>query len=124
MATKQKKKTAKKRPVDRLQKLTLTCREWQIVHNLLYSVVSSPKLSSLRVRIGQDNLERVKNAMNAIKVSVADIALLERITIEDTSWVMSRIPWVINEAAGHKVKGLNSDLVNEIYTQLQRNSNG
>jgi len=103
----------------RLQSLTLSCREWCKVHDLLYAVLVSPKLAGLRTTTGPENLERVKTAVETIKFHTQEIAELEQITISDTDWVMSRIPWVINEAASYRI-GISSELVGNIYTQLQR----
>lgn len=117
MATADKPKPARR---ERMPSLTLTCRQWQIMHDLLYAVLTSPKRADLRKRTGPDNLERCKNMLEIIKAHTLDRAELEAITITDTTWVMVRIPWVINEAAGYRINGLNSELVSNIYNQLQR----
>ncbi|MEQ8636862.1 hypothetical protein [Gimesia maris] len=104
---------------EKRQSLTLSCREWCKVHDLLYALLVSPKLGGLRKRRGPENLERVKIAVEIIKSHTLDIAELEQVTISDTYWVMSQIPWVINEAASYRI-GISSELVGNIYTQLQR----
>lgn len=109
---------------NKLMSLTLTCRQWMVIHNLLLSFLMSTKreVEALRKRTGPDNVGRIREACEIIKAHCDEIPELEHLTIADTSWVMTRIPWVLNEAAGLRVVGLTSDLVGKINTQLQRNS--
>lgn len=107
---------------NKLMSLTLTCRQWVMIHDLLYAVLVSPKREANRKRTGPDNLNRMRELCETIKAHTEDIADLEQITISDTSWLMSRIPWVLNEAAGFSIPGLTSQLVSNINNQLQRNS--
>lgn len=112
--------TTKTNYCTRLISLTLTGRQWMTIHDLLYAVLTSPKRADSRQRRGPDNLERCKNLVETIKVSTQDFADMEKIKITDTTWVMSQVSWVLNEAAGFRVKGLTSELVGDINTQLQR----
>lgn len=103
-----------------MKRLTLACRQWETIHDLLHAVLSSPKCAGIRGKTGELELKTVAKARDAIKVSVEGASPLTNITIEDTAWVMSRIPWVINEAAGFKLKYINSSVLGDINTQLQK----
>ncbi len=121
MPTKYKRrKPIKSKPKERTQALTLGVDHLREIHDMLYAVQTSPKLVHLRARSTTEDVESVERIRSAIQRAIESADGSGSITIEETYQDLSRIPWVINEAAGCKLRHITSNVVSDIYNQIMK----
>jgi hypothetical protein len=112
----------KPKPSQDRRTLTLTGSQWMALHDLITNVLttSNDRYKAVFSRMRPDDKSQYAAMRDTIKVRVPTGTATEQIAIEGSIWAMSRLPWLINESAGCRAHGINSELVSNIYNQLQR----
>ena len=118
------KKPTKKKSTEKKLRLTLTRNQFAEIHDMLHSVLTSPNLAPIRAKLVGLDVENIVKAREAIKEALSGVGPEYHVTVEETFWVLSRTSWVINEAAGYRLKHINGEVLGNINTQLQRKTNG
>ena len=115
----------KAKPKGKQISLTLTREQFAEIHDMFYSLSASfarkpVDMPALRNSLTPLEVEYHARLMRAIKEASNGIGGNYHITVQETFEVLSRVSWLVYQAAGCNLKYINSEVLGNINNQLMR----